>query len=143
MNSSEVLNAGQNGTASSAISQLISEIKQFIKTRTDLFKMEIKQKLPLLRTATLLGLAGGLLLLIGYLFLAIAVVVLIGSAFPQNPYRWFFGLLIVGILSLGFGAIGAFLTKSGFGLSSILPKRILDVLKGDKDWMMSEIRQHK
>jgi hypothetical protein len=120
--------------------ELIGEIQEFFQTRSDLFKAETRQKLPHLRNAALLGLAGGLLLLTGYLFLAIAVVVLIASAFPQNPYRWFFGFLIVGIVSVGFGAIGAFLAKSEFDLKSILPQRTLTVLKSDKEWLRSRLR---
>jgi hypothetical protein len=133
VNSSEAVNLQHDGGDGSVIRELIGEIEQFVEARTDLFKTEIKQKLPHFRNAALLGLGGGLLLVTGYLFLAIAVVVLIGSAFPQSPYSWFFGFLIVGIVSVGFGAIGAFLAKSEFDLRSILPERTLKVLKGDKD----------
>jgi uncharacterized membrane protein YqjE len=140
VSSSEAVNPKHNGNYPSVIAELIGEIGQFVQTRTDLFKTEIREKLPHLRNAAMLGLAGGLLLLTGYLFLALAVVVLIGSAFPDNPYRWFFGFLIVGIVSVGLGAIGAFLAKSEFSLRSILPKRTFKVLKGDKDWVKEEIR---
>ena len=108
MNASEAVNLQHDGRNHSVIAELIGEIKQLVQTRTDLFKAEIREKVPHLRNAALLGLGGGLLLVTGYLFLAIAVVVLIASAFPQNLYRWFFGFLIVGIVSVGFGAIGAF-----------------------------------
>jgi len=42
----EVLNTGGNGTTSSAITKLISEIKQFIQTRADLFKTEVTRDIP-------------------------------------------------------------------------------------------------
>lgn len=143
MSNSEAVNATQNDTPSSVVSKLISEMKQFIETRIDLFETEIRQKLPLLRGALLLGVTGGVFLVMAYLFFAIAVVLLIGSAFPQNAYRWFFGFVTVGILTVGFGAIGAFLSKSELGLRSILPKRTLSVLKDDRDWVATEIRRHK
>jgi uncharacterized membrane protein YqjE len=142
VNSSEAVDPQHDGGYPSVVAELISEIEQFVQTRTDLFKAEISEKVPHLRNAVLLGLGGGLLLLTGYLFLAVAVVVLIASAFPQTPYSWFFGFLIVGVVSVGFGAIGAFLAKSEFGLKSIVPERTLKILKGDKDWVRSEI-QHK
>jgi hypothetical protein len=131
----EVTTVQSNDASHSVIAELINEIQQFVHTRRDLFKAEIKQTLPHLLNAAGMGLAGGLLLVTGYLFLALAVVVLIASAFPQNPYRWFFGFLIVGIISVGFGAIGAFLAKSEFDLGFKRPERTLTVLKGDKDWM--------
>jgi hypothetical protein len=133
VNSSETMNVKQDAGSPSVIAELICEIEQFVQTRSNLFKLEVRQKLPHLLNAARLGLAGGLLLMTGYLFVAIAVVVLIASAFPQNPYRWFFGFLIVGVVSLGFGAIGAFLAKSEFDLKSILPERTLKLLKRDQD----------
>lgn len=135
MNDPEVADVQHNDRSPSLTTELIREIQQFVHTRGDLFKTEIKQKLPHLLNAAGMGLAGVLLLVTGYLFLALAVVVLIASAFPQNSYRWFFGFLIVGIISVGFGAIGAFLAKSEFDLGSKPPERTLTVLKGDKVWM--------
>ncbi len=138
MNSSEAVNIRQHGNSPSVIAELIGEIEQFVQTRTDLFKAEMRQKLPHLRNAALLGVVGGFLLATGYLFVALAVVVLIAAAFPPGPYRWFFGFLIVGIVSVGFGAIGAFLAKSEFDFRSIVPKRTLTILKGDMDSVRSE-----
>lgn len=143
MSSPDAVNATHHDTPSSIASKLISETKQFIETRIDLFKTEVKQKLPRLRGALLLGVTGGVFLVMAYLFFAIAVVLLIGSAFPQNAYRWFFGFATVGILTVGFGAIGVFVGKSELGLRSILPKHTLSVLKNDKDWVASEIQRHK
>lgn len=141
MSSFDAANARQNDTPSSIISKLISEIKQSIETRIDLFKTEIKQKLPRLRSAMLLGATGGIFLVMAYLFFAIAAVLLIGSAFPQNPYRWFFGFFTVGILTVGFGLIGIFVSKLALGLRSILPKGTLGVLKDDRDWVVREIQR--
>ena len=142
MNIPEVGNAAQSRSPS-AVSQLVFEIGEFIQTRSDLLKAAIRQQLPSLRIAILLGMTGGILLLAAYLLFTIAIVVLVGSAFPANPYRWFFGFLVVGVFSAGAGAIGVFLTKSELTLRSALPKRTLRVLKGDRKWMMSKIQQHK
>ena len=137
------MDTGKKETSSSTVGELIHEIGQYLQTCTDIFKTEIRERLLPSRTVMLLALGGALFLAIGYLLLAIAVVVLIGSAFPANPYRWFFGSATVGILAVGFGAIGAFLTEPGFVMRSLLPKHTLSVLKGDKDWVMSEIQRHK
>lgn len=122
---------------------LISELESFVRTRGELFRAEITQKLPRLSTAAMLGGAGALLLVTGYLFLALALVILIGTAFPQSPYRWFFGFVIVGVVSLGFGAAAAFVAKSQLELKSIKPERTLEVLKSDKDWIRKEIEERK
>lgn len=136
MNSSEVVvNVEHDDMRHSRTAELVSEIQDFLRTRSDLLKAEIRQKLPHLLSAAGMGVAGAILLITGYLFLALAVVVLIASAFPQNPYRWFFGFLIVGIVSVGFGAIGAFLAKSEFDSGFKPPEHTLTVLRGDKLWM--------
>jgi hypothetical protein len=142
MNGSEAVNVKQDAGNRSVIAELIGEIEQFVQTH-DLVKVEIRQRLPHLLNAARLGLAGSLLLVTGYLFLAIAVIVLIASAFPENLYRWFFGFLIVGIISVGFGAIGAFLAKSEFDIKSILPERTLKVVKRDKDWVSEQAQEQK
>lgn len=138
MSAPQVVNLKQSGGVLYIVGQLVGELEQFLQSRGNLFRVEVRQKLPHLLNAVRLGIAGGLLLLTGYLFLAIAVVVLIGAAFPQSPYRWFFGFLIVGIISLGFGAVGVFLARAGLDLKSIVPQRTLNVLKRDQDWIMSE-----
>jgi hypothetical protein len=57
VNSSTAVNPQQGGSYPSVIAELIGEIVQFVQTRTDLFKTEIREKLPHLRNAALLGLA--------------------------------------------------------------------------------------
>jgi hypothetical protein len=135
VNSTQAVDIECDDMSHSVTAELLREIQQFLHTRGDLFKAEIKQKVPHLLNAAGMVVAGGLLLVTGYLFLALAVIVLIASAFPQNPYRWFFGFLIVGIVSVGFGAIGAFLAKSEFGQGFKPPEHTLMVLRSDKVWM--------
>ncbi len=124
-------------------SELIAELEDFVRTRSELFKAEISQKLPRLSQAAMLGAAGAVLLVTGYLFLALALVILIGMAFPPSPYRWFFGFAIVGVLTLGFGAAAAFVAKSQLELKTIKPERTIEVLKSDRAWLRSEIEQQK
>lgn len=143
MSSSQAVRVNQNRGVSSVIGELIAEIEQFIRTHTDLFKEELSQKLPHLRNAAQLTLAGGIFLVTGYLFLAVAVVVLIASAFPPSLYSWFFGFLIVGIISVGFGAVAVFAAKAQFDLKSFLPNRSLQVLKRDADEVAHAVQPQK
>lgn len=126
MSGSEVVEVDQSSKSSSLLTEIIREIQQFLKARTDLFQGEIKAKLPHLRNAAGLAMAGGVLLTTGYLLLSAALAVLIAAAFPDNGYRYFFGFLIVGIITVGFGAIGAFLAKSEFDVALTLLKRNRD-----------------
>lgn len=126
MSGSEVIEVDQSSKSSSVVTELVGEVRQFVKARSDLFQGEIKEKLPHLRNAAGLAMAGGVLLTTGYLLLSAALAVLIAAAFPDNGYRYFFGFLIVGIITVGFGAIGAFLAKSEFDVALTLLKRNRD-----------------
>lgn len=141
MNSSVATNIDHNRSVTSIFSELNGEIQQFVRTRADIFKAEIREKLPHLRNAGRLGLIGALFLMTGYLFLAIAVVSLVAAAFPNSPYRWFLGFLIVGVLSAILGTIAAVLAKSEFNLKSLVPERTIEVLKHDKTWVSNEAHQ--
>ena len=70
MSSYEVATIGPRAKASSVIAELITEIEQFVQTRTELFKAEVREEVPHLRNATVLAVAGGILLVSGYLFIA-------------------------------------------------------------------------
>jgi uncharacterized membrane protein YqjE len=135
----EAIRVEPDRRVSSVIGDLIHEMDQFFRTHIELLKAEMREKFPHLRNAVLLTFGATLFLVTGYLFLALALVVLIASAFPANVYRWFFGFLIIGILTAGFGAIAAFLAKSEFDPKSMLPRRTLTVLKHDKDWIREEV----
>lgn len=139
MSSPEVIRVAPDRRVFTVISDLVHEVEQFVRTHIELLKAEMSEKLPHLRNAVVLTLGAALFLVTGYLFLALALVVLIASAFPANIYRWFFGFLIIGILTTGFGAIAAFLAKSEFDPKSMLPHRTLAVLKHDKEWISEEV----
>jgi hypothetical protein len=67
-------------------------------------------------------------------------VALVVSAFSGNPYAWFFGFVIVGVVWVIVGGITAFFAYNEFRSKARFPKRTVEVLKADKDWLGSEAR---
>jgi uncharacterized membrane protein YqjE len=122
------------------VATIKEEVIQLAETRIRLFKVESQQKLALLKIAALLGAIAVVLLSTGYLLIALGLVAFVAAALANSPYRWVFGFLAVAILSFILGGIAAYFAKSEFALKGIVPRRTIEVLKGDKIWLQSEAR---
>ncbi len=129
---------GRNLT--SLLAEIRDEIRDFLQTRISMLKTELREKSSNLKTAAMLGATGLLLLSTAYLLITLAVVGLVAIAFPSNPYRWFFAFLIVGVLWMIFGGIAAYLAKRELEVRGVLPKRTIEVLKEDKLWVQTEVK---
>ena len=120
------------------IAELKDEIKDFVQTRVEMFKSELRETLDAWKTAVPLAAIAVLLLATAYLLLTIAVVMLIAVAFWDNPYRWFLAFLVVGALwSIGGGILG-WLALREFRSKGLFTRKTIEVLKADKIWIQSE-----
>lgn len=123
----------------SLLADFRNEIGDFFQTRIFMLKTELQGKLKNLKTAAVLAVAGIMLLGTAYLLFTLALVGLIVAAFPTSIYRWFFAFLAVAIFWALFGAMAAYFAKRELELRGILPKRTIEVLKGDKVWVHTEV----
>jgi uncharacterized membrane protein YqjE len=120
------------------IAELKDEIKDFVQTRVEMFKSEVRETLDAWKTAVPLAAVAVVLLVTAYLLLTIAVVALVAVAFWNNPYHWFFAFLIVGVVwSIGGGILG-WMALHEFLSKGLFPKKTIEVLKADKMWIQSE-----
>jgi len=124
----------------SLLAEIRDEIGDFLQIRITMLKTELREKTSNLKTAAVLGAAGLLLLSTSYLLITLALVGLIVVAFPNSSYRWFFAFLIVGVLWMIFGGMAAYFAKRELELRGLLPKRTIEVLKGDKLWVQMEVK---
>jgi uncharacterized membrane protein YqjE len=133
-------NVSKGRTLTEVVATIKEEVIQLAETRIRLFKVESQQKLALLKIATLLGAIAVVLLSTGYLLIALGLVAFVAAALANSPYRWVFGFLAVAILSFILGGIAAYFAKREVALKGIVPRRTIEVLKGDKIWLQSEAR---
>ncbi len=120
------------------IAELKDEIKDFVQTRVEMFKSEVRETLDAWKTAVPLAAVAVVLLVTAYLLLTITVVALVAVAFWNNPYHWFFAFLIVGVVwSIGGGILG-WMALHEFQFKGLFPKKTIEVLKADKMWIQSE-----
>lgn len=124
------------------LAEIKDEIRDFLQTRITMLKTELREKSKNFKTAAILAISGILLLTTAYMLLTLALVAAIMAAFPARAYRWFFAFLAVGVFWSVFGAIAAYFAKRELELRGILPKRTIEVLKGDKVWVQTEVKNH-
>jgi uncharacterized membrane protein YqjE len=130
-----------NKSLAEVISTIKEEFKQFASTRIQLFQVETRQKLALLKVAGVLAAAAVVLLTTAYLFFTLALAALVATLIAPNPYNWVFGFLTIAVLWGVPGALAAYLAKREFELKGILPTRTIQVLKGDKIWLQTEAKE--
>lgn len=138
------MNTGVNNVRSigATLAEMKLELLDFLDTRIELLKTEVREKLKILKAAAPLGALGALLLGTAYLLFTLALVSLVVVAFQDNPYRWFFAFLIVGSAWAVFGVIAVYFAKRKLETETLLPQRTIEVLKGDKIWIEAEVRNH-
>ena len=131
---------GEIRNISATLHEIKDEASQFVQTRFTLLKSELREKLPNLKLAAVLGTAGALFVLTAYLLLTLALVALVAVLFKESDYRWVFALLGIAILWSVAGGIALYFAKREFGPQGIAPRRTFEVLKGDKIWLEKEAK---
>jgi uncharacterized membrane protein YqjE len=134
------VNNGRSVTA--VLADMKEELKQFVETRIKMLNTELRDKLKTLKIAAPLAAAAVLLLLTAYLLFTISLVGLLFAFLPDNPYRWCLAFLSVAVLWSILGGIAGYFAKREFELNGLLPKKTIDVLKGDKIWIQSEVKSY-
>jgi len=124
----------------SLAAEIKGELTEFIQTRVQMFKAELRETIATFKQAVPMAMLAIALLATAYILLTLAFVGVVAVAFWNNPYRWFFSFLIVGMLWLIAGALTAFLAWSRFRAQRMFPRRTLGVLKADKVWFEHDAR---
>ena len=120
--------------------EMKAELVEFVQTRTTMLRTELLERWKTLRVAIPLAGVAAMLLSTAFLLLTGALVGLVAAAFPNSIYRWFFGCLIVAVFWGIVGAAAGYFAIREFQVRSLLPQRTLNVLKGDKLWIETEVR---
>lgn len=127
-------------TLAEVVAEIKEEVKDFAQTRIRLFKAETQQKLALLKIAALLAVVAVVMLATAYLFLTVGLAALIAALLVNSAYHWVFGFFGVALLWAVVGGVAAYFAKREFAVKGIVPRRTLEVLKGDKIWIQREAK---
>ena len=122
------------------LTDMQSELRQFVETRIAMFRTEIRDKANVLKVAAPLAAAGILFLITGYFLFMISLVGLVFAFLPNNAFRWCMAFLVVAIFCSIVGGLATYFAKRELEPKGLLPSRTLGVLKGDKAWLRSEVK---
>lgn len=140
-----VINTEVNINNGKSVASLLAEMKQelldFVQTRVTMFKVELQEKVRVVKAAAPLAVIGAVFLLTAYLLFTLALVALVFAFLTDNEYRWCIAFAAVGVLWLILGGIAAYMAKRELEVKGLLPKRTVEVLKEDKMWIQSEVKQ--
>ena len=139
MNDEVNINNGKN--IATLLAEMKQELQDFVQTRFAMLKVELQEKVRVLKAAAPLAGIGALLLLTAFLLFTLALVALVFVFLPDNPYRWFLAFLAIAVLWSIVGGIAAYLAIRELQVNGLLPKRTVEVLKEDKIWIQSEVKQ--
>ena len=132
---------GQNGrTVAEVLNSCKEDLKDFVATRVQMLRGEMKDKLTGLKLALPALVVGAILLLVAFFLFTWGLVSLIAMAMIGQPYAYtvaFFAVFALYALAGGATAAYGLRTLSAHGLT---PERTLRVLKDDQIWLQSEAR---
>lgn len=132
-----------NGERSVAgvLSEIKDEAKEFVQTRLDMLKSEMKDKMSAWKTAIPLIAAGLLFGLTAWFVLTAALISVIAQAFYPGRFAYFFSFAIVGVIYALIAAICASFALREIKQRGVMPQRTIRVLKEDQLWLQTEARQ--
>jgi uncharacterized membrane protein YqjE len=132
---------GNNGRSiAEVLAETKKEFKQFVETRIAMLKTELREKLKTLKVAAPLAAIGLVLLGTAYLLFTLSLVGLVFAFLPENAFRWCLACLAVALLWSILGGVAAYFAKREFELKGLMPNHTIRVLKGDKMWIQSEVK---
>ena len=132
---------GQNvRTVAEVLNHCKEDLKDFVSTRVQMLRGEMRDKLTALKLALPALLVGAILLLGAFFLFTWGLVSLIAMAMTGEPYAYAVAFFVVfALYALVGGATAAYglrtLTTRG-----LTPERTLRVLKEDQIWLQSEAR---
>jgi hypothetical protein len=117
---------------SSLVQGIVQDVQNLIRQQLHMFKVETENDLRRTRNASIPLAAGGIVLFVGILVLAIGLGELLHWAAPGLP-RWAAYVIVGGVIT-AVGGVLAYLGYQKFQTFNPLPDRTLDALKENLQW---------
>ena len=120
--------------------EIREDLKQFVDTRFQILKTEIREKLARWKRSIPVLAAALVLVATSWMVLTFALVALVHTWLTDSPYSWVWGALIVGGAYLAIGAAAGWLGYKEITSAGFKPERTVTVLKQDRMWIEQERR---
>lgn len=132
----------QNGSKNltDVVNEIKVEAKEFVSTRLQMFRMEMKDKVSALKVGVPLLIAAGVCGLIAFIVLNYALIAFLATLFAPSPYNWCFAALIVGFFYLIVAGVLYWIGMREIKAETLAPARTLRILKQDQIWLQNQVR---
>lgn len=125
---------------SGAMDEVKGELRDFISTRLNLLRVEMREKASSFKAGIPLIVAGALLLLVAAVMLNVAILAVIASAFGGGVMAWCWSALILFGLYAIIGGGCSFVGVREIKQTGVIPTHTLNVLKQDQNWIQREAK---
>ena len=124
-------------------SRLGEDVMELFNSQLALFKVEIKEEAnAYARGITMIG-VGAVIAVIGFALLNVAIAFAVSTLFAQanfsQPASYALGFVVTGAFYLVIGAIVVMLMKSRLAKQELVPRRTVQELRKDKQWLKNEL----
>ena len=126
---------GNGRTLAGVLNELKEDLKDFVDTRLQMLKAEMKQKMAMLRMVVPMLAVAAVVGMIGLLLLTVALVAAIATLIG-----WGWSFLVVGLLYVAVAGGTAFMAVRELQEEGVAPVRTIKVLKQDQVWLQNEAR---
>ena len=132
-----------NDSLPNLISRLGDDIMQLVNSQLALLKVEIKEEANAYARGAAMIAFGAAVAVVGFALLNVAIAFAVSTLFAQanfsQPASYALGFLATGAFYLIVGAIVMLVVKSRLAKQNLVPKRTVQELRKDKEWLKNEL----
>jgi uncharacterized membrane protein YqjE len=133
----------ENESLPNLISRLGEDIMQLVNSQLALLKVEIKEEANAYARGAAMIAFGAAVAVVGFALLNVAIAFAVSTLFAQanfsQPASYALGFLATGGFYLIVGVIVVLVVKNRLGKQNLVPKRTVQELRKDKEWLKNEL----
>ena len=133
----------ENESLPNLISRLGEDLMQLVNSQLALLKVEIKEEANAYARGAAMIAFGAAVAVVGFALLNVAIAFAVSTLFARanfsQPASYALGFLATGGFYLIVGAIVVLVVKNRLGKQNLVPKRTVQELRKDKEWLKNEL----
>jgi Putative Actinobacterial Holin-X, holin superfamily III len=127
-------------TVADVVSDLKTELQEFLSTRVAMLRSELGAKLETVKTAMPMLIVGLLLLVTAWLAFTGFLVAIIAEALEPRPWAYVVSFLIVAFVYALVGSVAAMAAWKKMNATGVKPERTIRMLEQDRIWLQTEAK---
>lgn len=140
---SAVLDKRNSQDLPSLFERLAEDLAKLFDQKVTLLKIELKEDVDTYVRGSIAILAGAVVATVGFALLNVAlafgITALLSSLDISQPAKYGLGFVITGVIYLMLGAIVIVLAKNRLARQGLVPRRTVNELEKDKEWIQKAI----